>query len=287
MTKLRRLEEAVFELVPNGSSVVLGAALEALVPFAAGYELVRQGRRDLTLIAPISDMLFDVLIGAGVAKRVIASWVGNVSAGSGYNFRRAIEQGVPTPLEMVDHSNLTLALALHAGALGVPHLPTRSTLGTDLLADNPHLQQTDCPFTGDTLVAVEALTPDVAVLAVQRADDEGNAHAWGNLGVSFDAARAANNVLVIADEIVSAEAIRSDPDRTVIPGFLVSAVVHVPGGCHPSPCQDRYGRDHDFFQDYHERSRSRDGFVDWLETYVLSVSSHKDYLERVKFRART
>lgn len=286
MTKLRRLDEAIAEHVPDGSSVVMGAALEALVPFAAGYELVRQKRRELTLIAPISDMLFDVLIGAGVARRVIASWVGNVSAGSGYNFRRALEERIPAPLEMVDHSNLTIALALHAAALGVTYLPTRSTLGTDLLANNPHLVETVCPFTGDKLVAVEALSPDVAVLSVQRADEEGNAHAWGNLGVTFDAARASKRVIVLADEIVSEEAIRADPARTIIPGFLVAAVVHAPRGCHPAPCQDFYGRDHAFFQDYHDRSRTRDGFLEWLDRFVISVSSLEDYVERVRSRER-
>ena len=284
--KLRSLPEAVAEHIPDGSSVVMGAALEALVPFAVGYEIIRQRKRDLTLIAPISDMLFDVLIGAGVARQVVAAWVGNVSAGLGHNFRRAMEQDVPRPLEMVDHSNLTLALALHAAALGVPHLPTRSTIGTDLLKNNPHLKTTKCPFTGDALVAVEALSPDVSVLAVQRADEDGNAHAWGNLGVTSDAARASKSVIVLANEIVSAETIRSDPNRTVVPGFLVTAVVHVPNGCHPSPCQDLYGRDHDFFGAYHDTSRSRDGFLEWLDRYVLSVASHEDYLERVSFRAR-
>lgn len=284
--KLLALDDAISKHVPNGSSVVMGAALEALIPFAAGYELIRQKRRKLVLIAPISDMLFDVLIGAGVARGVIAAWVGNVSAGSGYNFRRAVEENVPAPLEMTDHSNLTLALALHAGALGVSYLPTRSTLGTDLLARNPGLREIACPFTGDELVAVEALVPDVAILAVQRADEDGNAHAWGNLGVTFDAARAATTVIVLAEEIVSRETIRADPNRTIIPGFLVSAVVHVPQGCHPSPCQSYYGRDHDFFQSYHDRSRSREGFLEWLDHYVLSVTSHEDYVERVISRAR-
>jgi glutaconate CoA-transferase subunit A len=285
--KLTSLEDAVAEHIGDGSSVLMGAALEALVPFAAGYEIIRQKREKLTLIAPISDMLFDVLIGAGVAEHVIAAWVGNVSAGLGHNFRRAMEEAEPLPLEMTDHSNLTLALALHAAALGVPHLPTRSTLGTDLLKNNPHLRETECPFTGDELVAVEALAPDVSVLAVQRADEDGNAHAWGNLGVTFDAARASRKVIVLADEIVSRETILADPNRTVIPGFLTTAVVHVPNGCHPSPCQDYYGRDHAFFHDYHDASREREGFLKWLERYVLSVDRHETYLTRVNSRGRT
>ncbi len=272
MTKLVALPEALSRHVPNGSSVVMGAGLEALVPFAAGYELVRQKRRDLTLVAPISNMLFDVLIGAGCARAVVAAWVGNVSAGSGYNFRRAVEEGVPNPLEVTDHSNLTLALALQAAATGVSYLPTRSTLGTDLLARNPRLKEIVCPFTGQKLVAVEALAPDVAILPVQQADADGNAHVRGNLGVIREAARASRKVIVIAEEVVPGEAIRSDPNRTLIPGFLVSAVVHLPRGCHPAPCEGYYGRDHEFFHAYHESSRTREGFLRWLEEKVLGIA---------------
>jgi glutaconate CoA-transferase subunit A len=269
LSKLSTLAEAVSRHVPDGSSVVLGAGLEAMVPFAAGYEIVRQRRRELTLIAPISDMLFDVLIGAGCAKAVKAAWVGNVSAGSGYNFRRAVEEGIPRPIEVIDYSNLTLGLALSAAAGGVPYLPTLSTLGTDLLEENPHLKEVHCPFTGRRLVAVEALAPDVAILPVQRADEEGNAHLLGNLGVIREAARAARDVVLLAEEMVSARTIRADPNRTAIPGFLVSAVVHLPGGCRPSPCEGYYGRDHAYFHEYHTRSRTREGFLEWLEERVL------------------
>lgn len=281
MSKLLSLPDALARFVPDGTSVVLGAGLEALVPFAAGYELVRQQRRALTLVAPISDMLFDVLIGAGCARQVVAAWVGNVSAGSGYNFRRAVEEEIPHPLEVVDHSNLTLALALQAGAQGVPFLPTRSVLGSDLAARSPHLKKTVCPFTGDTLIAVAALRPDVAILPVQRADEEGNAHVQGNLGVIREAARASRTVIVVAEELVSVEAIRRDPNRTLVPGFLVSAVVHLPFGCHPSPCAGFYQRDHDVFHDYHRRSRGRAGFLEWLNEWVLSVEDHDQYLARL------
>jgi len=276
--KIQSLGTALAENVKDDDTVVMGAALEALVPFAAGYEIIRQRRRGLTLIAPISDMLFDVLIGAGVASRVIASWVGNVSAGSGYNFRRAIEEDVPAPLEMVDHSNLTLATALHAGGLGLPYLPTRSTLGTDLLDANPELKTIRCPFTGEPLVAVAALRPDTSILAVQQADENGNARIKGNSGVSADAARASERVVLLAEEIVSGEQLRSEPSQTTIPGFLVSAVVHLPRACHPAPCYEYYDRDHDFFHAYHEASRTRDGFLAWLEEWVTSARDHEAYL---------
>jgi glutaconate CoA-transferase subunit A len=281
MSKLLSTREAVSRFVPDGASVLLGAGLESLIPFSAGQELIRQGRRDLTLIAPISDVLFDQILGAGVAGKVVAAWVGNVSSGSGYNFRRALEEAVPRAVEMVDHSNFTLALALHAAALGVPYLPTYSTLGSDLARANPDLTEHRAPFTGEPLMAVKALAPDVAFLAVQRADSEGNAHLWGNLGVAPDAARAARSVVLMAEEIVPAEVIASDPNRTLIPGFLVAAVVREPLGCHPSPCQGYYNRDHRFYSDYHEKTRTRPGFLKWLEEWVLSLDGRESYLKRL------
>ena len=236
--------------------VLLGAQLEQMIPFAAGHELIRQGRRDLTLVGPISDILFDQLIGAGCVSRVMAAWVGNVSAGVGYCLRRAVEQGIPRRLDVTDYSNFTLALALHAGALGVPFMPTYSTLGSDLLKKNGNLREFHSPVSEEKLVAVRALRPDVAIMHVQRADEQGNVHIWGSLGVAVDGARAARKVIIVAEEIVEPEVIASDPNRTLVPGFLVSAVVHEPGGAHPSPVQGYYGRDHAFFAEYHEQSRS-------------------------------
>jgi glutaconate CoA-transferase subunit A len=162
VSKVVSLREAIARFVPDGVSVALGTALECLIPFAAAHELIRQGRRDLTLVGPISDVCFDQLVAAGCARRVVAAWVGNVQHGSGYAFRRAVERGVPRRVEVEDHSNLTLALALEAAAMGIPYLPTRSLLGTDVLARNPRLRETTCPFTGTALVLVPALAPDVA-----------------------------------------------------------------------------------------------------------------------------
>lgn len=280
-TKLVTMREAVERWVPNGSTVLMGAALEAQIPFSAGHEIIRQERRGLTLVAPISDVLFDQLVGAGVAQELIAAWIGNVSSGSGYNLRRAVEQSVPTTIDMVDYSNFTLALALHAAALGAPFLPTYSTLGTDIVRSNAGLEPIACPFSGDRMVAVRALAPDIAILPVQRADRDGNAHLWGNLGVVPDAARAAKTVVVIAEDIVSSDVIASDPNRTIIPGFLVAAVVHEPMGSHPSPCQGHYGRDHAYYTEYHEESRTREEFLSWLDKWVLSVKDRADYLKRL------
>jgi glutaconate CoA-transferase, subunit A len=273
-SKLLSLSETISRFVPDGSSVVMGTCLESLIPFAAGREIIRQRRRDLTVIGPISDILFDQLIGAGCVRRVRAAWVGNVITGSGYNFRRAVEGGA---IEIEDHSNLTLAMALRAGALGIPFLPTRTALGSDLFKTNPSLKAMACPFTGETLTAVAAIVPDVTIIHVQRADEYGNAHTWGNLGVTREACLAANHVVVIAEEIVSPDVIRSDPNRVVTPGFRVSAVVHAPWGAHPSPVPGYYNRDHQAFLDYQRESQTREAFAAWQAKWVDGALNSDGY----------
>lgn len=279
--KRMMMAEAIARFVPDGASVLLGAQMEQMIPFAAGHEMIRQRKRGLTLIGPISDILVDQLVGAGVAARVLAAWVGNVSVGLGYNFRRAAERSIPRPIQMVDYSNFTLALALHAAALGVPFLPTYSTLGSDVLEHNPFLRPMVCPITSKRLVAVEALEPDVTIVQAQRADAEGNAHLWGSLGVAVDGVRAAKTVIVVAEEIVSSETISSDPNRTMVPGFLVSAVVEQPWGAHPSPVLGYYNRDHKFYEQYHEQSRTVEDFEKWLERWVYGVRDRHAYVELV------
>jgi glutaconate CoA-transferase, subunit A len=280
-SKVVSMQQAIAEHVPSGSVVVLGAQLEQMIPFAAGHEIIRQGRRDLTLVGPISDILFDQMIGAGCVSRVMAAWIGNASAGMGYCFRRAVEKGIPRPIETVDHTNLTLALALHAGAMGVPFMPTYTTLGSDLLKRNGNLREFSSPVNEERLVAVRALRPDVAILNVQRADAAGNVHLWGSLGVAIDGARASRKVIVVAEEIVAPEVITSDPNRTLIPGFLVAAVVREPGGAHPAPVQGYYGRDHAFFHEYHDQTRELDGFERWIKRWVTEIPSRESYLKRL------
>ena len=234
------------DFVPDGASVALGLQMEQMIPFAAGHEIIRQKKRDLTLIGPISDVLFDQLIGAGCVEQVIAAWVGNVMMGSAYNFRRAVEQG---GMKVFNMTNFTIALALQAGAMGVPFLPTKTALGSDTAKGNHFFYQIFSPFSPkESLWAVRALNPDVAIVHVQRADSEGNAHCWGNFGVMLEGVRAAKRVIVVAEEIVEPEVIASDPNRTVIPGFLVNAVVECPYGAHPSPVQGYYNRDNEFFR---------------------------------------
>lgn len=274
-SKLVSLADAVERFVPDGSSVAAGLCLEAMIPFAAGREIMRQGKRGLTLIGPISDILFDQLIGAGCVARVQAAWVGNVITGSGYNFRRAVESGA---LAVEDHSNLSMAMALKAGAMGLPFMPMRSALGSDLFSTNPGLKRMACPFTGATLAAVAAIVPDVALVHVQRADVFGNSHAWGCLGVMRDAGLASRHVLLTAEEIVPTELITRDPNRVVVPGLRVSAVSHVPWGAHPSPVPGHYNRDHQAFLVYRDQSRSQEEFALWRKRWVDDLAQPEDYL---------
>jgi glutaconate CoA-transferase subunit A len=272
------MQEAVARFVPDGASVCMGTALEALIPFAAGHELIRQRRRDLTLIGPISDILFDQMIGAGCVRRIVAAWVGNVSAGLGYNYRRAVEHGIPHPIAVEDHSNLSMAVGLQAAAMGAPYIPTRSLLGTGLVESNPTFRQASDPFSGNAVVLIPALRPDVAILHVQRADAEGHAHCWGTLGVTRQAALAAARVIIVAEEIWPRERILSDPGLVLAPTLKVAAVVHEPWGAYPSPVQGCYGRGHDFYHRYHEDTRTVDGTRAWLDRWVHGVPDWKGFL---------
>jgi glutaconate CoA-transferase subunit A len=280
-TKLMSMREAVARFVPDSASIAIGCALEPLIPFAFSHELIRQQKRDLTLIGPISDILFDQLIGAGCVARIIAAWAGNVSEGLGHNYRRAAEKGQPHAIEIVDHSNYSIAIALQAAALGVPYIPIRSLLGSDIARDHPGMRLAPSPWDGSPTLLVAAVQPDLAVIHVQRADALGRAHVWGGLGVCEEAALAAKGVIYVAEEIVPAEVILSDPNRVLAPGFKTLAVVHEPGGAHPSPAQGYYNRDHATFAEYHKASRTSEGFAEWLREWVLDVPDRAAYLAKL------
>ena len=302
--KLVSLADAISAHVPDGSSVAMGLQLEQMIPFAAGHEIIRQRKQNLTLIGPISDILFDQLIGAGCVEKVIAAWVGNVMMGQAYNFRRAVEE---ERIKIFNLTNFTVALALQAGAMGLPYLPTRTAQGSDVPKGNHFFAPINSPFAAgergasadsreprarakqrsvaepwngegkEPLLAVRALVPDVAIVHVQRADENGNAHCWGNFGVMIEAVRAAKKVIVCAEEIVAPEVIASDPNRTVIPGFLVTAVVECPLGAHPSPVQGYNKRDDAFFQQYHAETKSQAEFDAWAKKWIFDVKDREAY----------
>ncbi len=269
------MREAVSRFVPDGSTVAMGTCLEPAIPFAAGHEMIRQQRRDLTLVGPISDALFDQLIGAGCVARICAAWVGNVSEGLGHCYRRAAEQRAPRPIEVRDHSNFSISLALWAAAWNAPFLPTVTLLGSDILSTNPDLEAA-----GDH-VRVRPVRPDVTILHVQRADAEGRAHAWGPLGISEEAGLAGERVVIVCEELVEPGVVLSGPHPILLPETKVAAGVHEPGGSHPSPLQGYWARDHAAHREYGRRSRTREGYEEWLQEWVLGVPDRAAYLAKL------
>jgi glutaconate CoA-transferase, subunit A len=263
---------------------VLGAALENAVPFAATHELIRQGRRDLNMIAPISDISTDMLIGAGCVGEVTGGWVGNVSGGMGYNYRRAAERGLPNTIKINDYSNFTIGMAFFAGAYGLPYVPVKSILGSDILKSNKKIKLAEDPFSGEPVALVPALQPDVAFVVAQRADRDGNSHIWGSTGLTQEAALASHKIILLAEDIVEPEVIASDPSRVLIPGFVVDAVCHVPAACHPSPLIGRWKRDNAFFHDYHTETREPADFARWCDAWVRNLPDHGAYLAKLGSR---
>lgn len=273
------MAEAIERFVPDGSTVAMGTALEPLIPFAAGHEIIRCHRRELELVGPISDALFDQLIGAGCVRRITAAWVGNVSEGLGHCYRRAAEQAVPREIEIHDHSNFSISLALWAAAWNAPYIPTRTLLGSDILTTNP-----DLVLDGD-VVRVGPVRPDVAIVHTQRCDAQGHAHAWGPLGITEEAGLAAERVIISCEELVDASSMLKHPNRILFPETKVVAVVHEPGGAHPSPVQGFFNRDHGFYRQYAAESRTREGFEAWLRKWVLDVRDRSAYLARIDLDA--
>jgi glutaconate CoA-transferase subunit A len=279
-TKIMPMREAVRRFVHDGDVIVI-EGFTHLICFAAAHEIIRQRRRDLTLCRLTPDVIYDQLIGAGCARRLVFSWAGNPGAGPLYALRRAVEQGIPNSLELEEYSHFGMVARLTAGAAKLPFYPLRNYRGSDLPRVNSSIKTVVCPFTGEELAAVPALNPDTAIIHVQRADANGNAQIWGLIGVQKEAAFASRNVIVVAEEIVSEDVIRSDPNRTLIPGLIVSAVVHEPFGCHPSYAQGFYDRDNDFYVRWREVSQNEALFNKYLEEWVYGVRDRGEYVARM------
>jgi len=274
------MDEAVRRFVHDGDIIVI-EGFTHLICFAAAHEIIRQGRRDLTLCRLTPDLIYEQLIGAGCARRLIFSWAGNPGAGPLYALRRAVEQGIPNSLELEEYSHFGMVARLTAGASKLPFYPLRNYRGSDLPRVNPQIKTVTCPFTGEELAAVPALNPDIAIIHAQRADENGNAQIWGLIGVQKEAAFASRNTIVVAEEIVSESVIRSDPNRTLIPGLIVNAVVHEPFGCHPSFAQGFYDRDNDFYVRWREISQNEALLNKYLEEWVYGVRDRREYVERM------
>jgi len=279
------MADAIGRYVHDGDTIVI-EGFTHLISFAAAHEIIRQKRRDLVACRLTPDLVYDQLIGAGCVRKLVFSWAGNPGAGPLYALRRAVEERVPHAIEIEEYSHFGMVARLTAGASKLPFFPLRDYAGSDLPLVNPRIKQIECPFTGERLAAVPALNPDTAIVHVQRADREGNAQIWGLLGVQKEAAFAARNVIIVAEEIVDEAVIRSDPNRTLIPGFIVHAVVHEPFGCHPSYAQGFYDRDNEFYVAWREISKDRARFEAYLDEWVYGVADRSDYAAKMLDRWR-
>lgn len=277
MSKRIPLSEAISTYVSDGD-VVYAAGFTHLIPFAAGHEMIRQGKKNLTLARATPDLIYDQMVAAGCAHKVIFSYMGNPGVGSLRIVRAAIEQG---KLGWEEYSHFGMITRLQAGAVGLPFLPMKQTGATDLESANPNIKRIPDPYGGKDVIVVPALRPDVAIVHVQRADENGNAHLWGIIGEQKEAAFAAKKVILTAEEIVDESIIRSDPNRTMIPGIVVSAVCHVPYACHPSYAQGYYDRDNEFYLAWDKVSESPEATQQYLDEWIYGVKDRNQYWEKL------
>jgi glutaconate CoA-transferase subunit A len=277
MPKLIPLKEAITSYVRDGDCLY-AAGFTHLIPFAAGHEIIRQGRKNLVLARATPDLIYDQMVAAGCAGKVIFSYMGNPGVGSLRIVRSAIEKG---QLEWEEYSHFGMITRLQAGASGLPFLPMNQTGATDLEQANPLIKRVTDPYSGQEVIVVPALNPDVAIVHVQRADKNGNAHLWGIIGEQKEVAFAAKHVILTAEEIVDEEVIRSDPNRTLIPGFIVDAVCHVPFAAHPSYAQGYYDRDNEFYLRWDKISETAETTRQYLDEWVFGVKDREEYWQKL------
>jgi glutaconate CoA-transferase subunit A len=261
--------------------VVAIEGFTACICFAAAHEIIRQGRRDLTLCRMTPDLIYDQMVAAGCARKLVFSYLGNPGVGSLHSIRRAVEKAIPAPLELEEYSHFGSVARYLAGAYRLPFFPLRSYVGSDIPGVNPRIRFVESPYGDGSIAVVPPLNPDVVIVHAQRADRQGNTHLWGLLGVQKEAAFAAHHVIVVVEEIVDEALIRSDPNRTIVPGLVVNAVVHEPYGAHPSYVQGYYDRDNDFYLQWDKISRDEAALQAWLEEWVYGVRDRADYLEKL------
>ncbi len=273
MSKLMSLHDAIDRFVHDGDTVY-AAGFTHLIPFAAGHEIIRQHKKELTLARATPDLIYDQMIAAGCAKKIIFSYSGNPGVGSLRIIRQEMESG---RLAYEEYSHFAMITRVAAGAAGLPFLPMRPTGGEDLAKANPQYKTITDPYTGAELVTVPALNPDVAIIHAQRADVNGNAQMWGIIGEQKEVAFASKKVILTVEEIVDESVIRSDPNRTLIPDFIVNAVCEVPHCSHPSYTQGYYDRDNAFYLDWDKNSETPEKVAAWLKEWVYDVKDHAEY----------
>ncbi len=273
--------EAVQKFVRDGQLVCFGGFTHG-IPFVIGHEIIRQRKRHLAVCKETPDLLVDQLLAAGCVDKLMFSWAGNPGVGSLHAFRRAAEQGIPHPIEIEEYTHFITGARYMAGASGLPFMPvTTPVLSSDLAKYSVVLKTIDCPFTGKKICLVKAINPDLAIIHAQRADREGNTQMWGILGSNREIAMASKRVIVSVEEIVDSEIVRRDPNRTVIPGFKVDAVIEEPWGAHPSYSQGYYDRDNQYYIDYEKTTRTREEHEKFLEEWVFGVSNRKEYMKHL------
>ena len=277
-SKVVSMHDAIAAHVHDGDTVVI-EGFTHLICFDAGHEIIRQKRKGLTIARLTPDLIYDQMIAAGCAKKLVFSWAGNPGAGSLHAFRRAVEKGTPR-LEIEEYSHFGMVARMSAGAARLPFWVMRNYMGTDLPVANPLIRSVTCPYTSEQLATVPALNPDVTVIHAQRADQNGNAQVWGLLGVQKEAAFASKRVIVVVEDLVDESVIRADPNRTLIPGMIVDAVVVEPWGCHPSYAQGYYDRDNDFYVAWEDISRDAAKLQAYLEEFVYGVKDRAAYMAK-------
>ncbi|MGX7724768.1 CoA transferase subunit A [Rhodococcus sp. 5G237] len=278
--KLMTMREAIATYVEDGMTVAL-EGFSHLIPFAAAHEIIRQGRRDLTLCRMTPDIISDQLIAADCVSKLVASFFASGSAGSLYEIRRRIEDHDPVSLEVEEYSHYGMVCRYQAGAAGLPFFPLRSYAGSDLPKINPNIRLVEDPFGGGSVYVVPPLNPDVTIIHAQRADRSGNVQIWGIAGVQQEAVYAAKKAIVVVEEIVDDDVIRSDPSRTLVPSHAVDAVVLSPRGAHPSYAQGYYDRDCAFYRRWTAISKDPQQLRTWLKEWVLTTADHAEYLEKL------
>jgi glutaconate CoA-transferase subunit A len=281
MSKLRSMKEAIADAVHDGDSLVIDGFTH-LICFAAAHEIIRQGRKNLTAIRLTPDLVYDQLIEAGCVEKLIFSWAGNPGVGGLHAMRRRTEASSTLPrLQLEEYSHFGLLSRFLAASAGLPFWPLDNYAGSSIPGVNELIKSVTCPYTGKQIATVPALSPDVAVIHCQRADNEGNVQVWGLYGSQKEVAFAAKRVIVVAEEIVDQSVIRSDPNRTVVPGMIVTHVVHEPWGCHPSFVQGHYDRDNDFYVAWEDISRDPATYAQWLKDFVYDVPDRAAYMKKL------
>jgi glutaconate CoA-transferase subunit A len=279
-SKVMTMKEAISTCLHDGDTIVI-EGFTHLICFAAGHEIIRQDIKDLVVCRLTPDLIYDQMIASGCVRKVVFSWAGNPGVGPLYGLRRAVEKGIPRKIELEEYTHFGMVARFMAGASKLPFMHLNSFSGSSLPQKNEKIKHIVCPYTGQVFSTVPALNPDVAIIHVQRVDEDGNAQIWGLMGVQREAAFASKKVIIVAEELVDRAIIRSDPNRTLIPGMKVTGVVIEPFGAHPSYAQGYYDRDNQFYVDWYTISKDQKSMESYMKEWIYGVPGRKEYLDKL------